>query len=256
MPAWALGLLAVVLVAPPAIPSAALAGCPSVRSREPLGPIPSVAAAPVVPSSAGPQDSPGYAAALRPSPLGWLHRHHWCVWVEPASGEGAGLERARQWQKAVEAALAEWGAVVRIERVTEPEAAQVVVRRRRPPLRRDGSGHWRASHGRAELELQRVWREGAPSAEIEALVSVQLAADQRPAAMQATALHELGHAFGLWGHSDDPGDGMAAVPGPVPVLRLSERDRSTMAWLLAQPGLQTGASPFSLNTPSNSTELR
>jgi predicted Zn-dependent protease len=56
--------------------------------------------------------------------------------------------------------------------------------------------------------------------------------------MQATALHELGHAFGLWGHSDDPADAMAAVPGAVPVLELTPRDRATFRWLQQQPGLQ------------------
>ena len=58
---------------------------------------------------------------------------------------------------------------------------------------------------------------------------------QRQLAIQATALHELGHAFGLWGHSDDPADALAAMPGSQPVVALTARDRATLRWLQAQP---------------------
>ena len=70
---------------------------------------------------------------------------------------------------------------------------------------------------------------------MEPLVEVLLSPAQRELAMEATALHELGHAFGLWGHSDDPADAMAAVPGAVPVRVLSPRDRATLEWLYRQP---------------------
>jgi predicted Zn-dependent protease len=56
--------------------------------------------------------------------------------------------------------------------------------------------------------------------------------------MQATALHELGHAFGLWGHSDRADDAMAAVPRAMPIVELSARDRATFLWLQQQPPLQ------------------
>jgi predicted Zn-dependent protease len=58
---------------------------------------------------------------------------------------------------------------------------------------------------------------------------------QRQEGIQATALHELGHAFGLWGHSPDPADVMAAVPRAQPLLQLSPRDLATLGWLNQQP---------------------
>ena len=69
----------------------------------------------------------------------------------------------------------------------------------------------------------------------EVWISASLRPD--PALLFDVVLHELGHAFGLWGHSDQAGDALAAVPGSQPVLELSARDRATLLWLQAQPGL-------------------
>jgi predicted Zn-dependent protease len=147
----------------------------------------------------------------------------------PASAEG---QRAIQWQNAVRAALEQWQTLLSITLVEHAEQAQVRLWRRRPPLQRLADGRTRASHGRAVLQLLQVRRGGRE--QLEPRVEVLLSPGQRALALQATALHELGHAFGLWGHSDDAGDAMAAVPGAMPVLRLSPRDRATMRWLLRQ----------------------
>ena len=70
---------------------------------------------------------------------------------------------------------------------------------------------------------------------LEPHVEVLISPGQRELAIEATALHELGHAFGLWGHSDDAGDAMAVAPGADPVVTLSDRDRATLRWLYRQP---------------------
>lgn len=214
-------------------PQAALADpCPAAGGPPSPAPLPA-GPAPAPPPGAGPHD---YRQQLRPTPHGWARRDHWCVWVEPAASEGPGARWDQLWLGAVDAALATWAELLPITRVQEPERAQVRVLRRRPPLREG-----RASHGRAELALVSVQRQGAEL--LEPLVSVALSPGQGPAALQATALHELGHAFGLWGHSEDPRDALAAVPGPRPVLRLSARDRATLLWLQQQPGLRPPERP-------------
>ena len=171
-----------------------------------------------------------YRHRLQPTPHGWPRRRQWCVWIEPVAATGPAARWDQAWLKAVEAALASWAELVPISRAGSPEQAQVKLLRRRPPLQRG-----RASHGRAELELASVQRGGETL--LEPRVRVSISPGQRAEAIQATALHELGHAFGLWGHSDQPHDAMAAVPGPTPILALTGRDRATFLWLQQQPGL-------------------
>ena len=171
-----------------------------------------------------------YRQRLVPTPHGWPKRQHWCVWIEPAATSGPAARWDQLWLQAVEAALASWAELVTIHRSESRESAQVQILRRRPPLQRG-----RASHGRAELALA-TNKPGDP-AKIEPRVLVSISPGQRPDAIQATALHELGHAFGMWGHSDHPQDAMAGVPGPTPVLQLTARDRATFMWLQQQPGL-------------------
>ena len=228
--------------------------CPPVLAQRPI-PAAEASAAP----APGPSPSPtnaDYRHRLRPTPLGWARLPHWCLWIEPGASTGPAALWDGRWRQAVEGALARWQRVLPITVVDDPERAQVRLLRRRPPVQ-----NGRASHGRATLMLVEVRRgePGQPASpwQIEPQVTVQLSPGQGVPAMQATALHELGHAFGLWGHSDQPGDALAALPGSRPVLELSPRDRATLLWLQAQPGLANPAqvSPAAARPAAGPTPL-
>lgn len=234
--AWGLVLLVIGSVHP----GASRAGpapserCPAAAVLALVPPPPGVGAGQVPDASASTQGD--YRHRLSGTAHGWPRRDSWCVWVEPAQAEGPAAHWDQAWLEAVDKALASWAELVPIERVHDPEQAQVRILRRRPPLRGG-----RASHGRADLQLAVVNRDGRR--QLEPRVVVQISPGQRASAMQATALHELGHAFGLWGHSEAAGDAMAAVPGASPVLELSPRDRATFLWLQQQPGLGPAPTP-------------
>ena len=182
---------------------------------------------------------PGYANQLQPSRLGWVTLPLWCIWVEPSAPD----LWSQRWSQAVEAALTSWGPHIRFKRVERAEDAHLRLWRRRPPLQGG-----RASHGRALLSFQQVRRGQQPQSQLEPLVEILISPGQRPQAIQATSLHELGHGFGLWGHSDQASDVMAAVPGAIPVLELSRRDLLSLGWLQGQASLF--GSPWPAATPT------
>lgn len=176
-------------------------------------------------------NAPGYGSRLAISSSGFPVVQRWCVWVQPAESAEPNRWESR-WFGAVDRALDEWSAVLPIIRVNDPERAHVRVERRRPPRRRLADG-WRASNGRSllqilEVQRQEVWR-------LEPQVTVIVSPELRSESQQATALHELGHAFGLWAHSLVPSDAMAPVQGASPVLKLSPRDQLTLEWMRLQP---------------------
>ena len=252
----------------PAAEPASAAPCPRAEARLPVvvaGPLlqPAAAvaeAASVAPLSSREAERAGtgdYRHRLSTTALGWPRLDHWCVWVQPAAAAEPAARWDRIWWEAMERALASWALLVPLQRVDDPEAAQIRIERRRPPLRQEGAGRTRASHGRATLTLERVQRQG--SWRLEPSVTVLVGADQRPAALQATALHELGHALGLWGHSDDGHDVMAPTPGPQPTLAPTARDRQTLQWLYRQPtpfGKPQGPAPQETTRPVRGASSR
>ena len=172
----------------------------------------------------------GYASSIATTSLGPPVLKHWCVWVQPSDASPANRWDQR-WLNAVSSALTTWGALVPLTRVDSPEQANVMIWRQRP-ARRLVAGVWRASNGRTQLQVVDVQRQDRRR--LEPQVKVMVSPGLRAEALQATALHELGHAFGLWGHSSDPTDALAVSQGQRPVLVPSERDRLTLTWVMQQ----------------------
>ena len=177
-----------------------------------------------------PGQRPGYASSIATTSLGPPVLKHWCVWVQPAAATPANRWDQR-WLDQVSSALTTWGALVPLTLVDNPDQANVLIHRQRP-ARRQVAGVWRASNGRTQLQVVDVQRQGRRR--LEPLVKVMVSPGLRAEALQATALHELGHAFGLWGHSSVPTDVLSISQGERPVLVPSQRDRLTLAWVMQQ----------------------
>ena len=183
----------------------------------------------IAPSPAEQPD--GYSSRLATTVFGYPSLAHWCVWIEP--DDAPSNRWSLRWQNAVNSAVEQWRPHVSFTLVPDPRQAQILVFRRRPPRRHTPTG-WRASNGRSILKLVELTRNSVRRREpqVEVLVSPELRAE----VLQATALHELGHAFGLWGHSDNPLDALAVHQGATPVLTPTLRDRQTLKWVQRQNG--------------------
>ncbi|MCC5897020.1 MAG: peptidase [Phormidium sp. BM_Day4_Bin.17] len=134
---------------------------------------------------------------------------------------------SESWRGAMTGVIEEWGEYLSLEMADESESADIVIWQRRPPPRRVGDD-FRAAAARVSYDL--YWREQQLGHRFEILLSPT----QGTEAAQAALRHELGHALGIWGHSDRPTDVMyySQVRHPP---HLSPRDLRTLRYLYEQP---------------------
>jgi Matrixin len=97
---------------------------------------------------------------------------------------------------------------------------------------------WRRVDRKSLGHCEYTWnKQGALySAEIQIGISDGVLHNQYndPGEVKHTILHEIGHALGLVGHSDQPGD-MMYVPHQYGITQLSARDVDTLRWLYKVP---------------------
>ena len=136
---------------------------------------------------AAPATAPGYASQLQPSRWGWVAQRQWCIWVEPSPTTDRWAQR---WQTAVNAALSTWGSRCGCSRQQSRGCPIAPVAPAPAAAKRQGQpwpglycscSRFNAKDGQLRLG---AFGGGADQP------------GQRQAAIQATALHELGHGFG------------------------------------------------------------
>ncbi len=181
--------------------------------------------------------------------------------------------RSQAWITAVTQAVQEWSPYLPLKIVAEPDGVDIAVWRTPPPIQldaedsppstapaptvptptapppADGSGqplrqpHPRLQTGRVRSAVTRyqIYAQGLPNAAsapsrpvLAQRFTIQLRPDQAPDYLQAAARHELGHALGIWGHSQSPTDVMyfSQVRHPPPI---SPRDLNTLKRVYEQP---------------------
>ncbi|MGK7914141.1 MAG: matrixin family metalloprotease [Prochloraceae cyanobacterium] len=183
-----------------------------------------------------------YFAQVKATPLGYLVWSEFPlkVYIEPDTDTSEGevnRRRFQQWENAVLQALEEWKVYLPLVEVEQSELADIVIERSQPPLKAKinrETGLFDISPVRsAQTRYQFYLRPNTPP-KLSHRMIVEIGPDRSPESIIAAALHEIGHALGIWGHSPLESDVMylSAVRNSP---HISPRDINTLKKIYQQP---------------------
>ncbi|MGF1538494.1 MAG: peptidase [Elainellaceae cyanobacterium] len=173
-----------------------------------------------------------YFDAVETLPVGYLiwSRFPVSVYVEPLTNVHESIRL--RWDQAIAAALQDWGQYISLEEIPNPETAAIRIHPVQPPIRRNPDGTFRAQAG--ETHYQFYLQHAGDTQVLMQRFDVSVKPGQAARQLEATLRHELGHAFGIWGHSSNPEDALYYSQVAVPPA-VSAGDIMTLCEIYRQP---------------------
>lgn len=187
-----------------------------------------------------PNNTGDYFREVEPTPLGYLIWSHFPVTIfieQPiADHESAASQRFKDWVSTVRSAIAEWNLYLPLQEITQPETANITIWRSQPEREIKLNPETRlydipraiAAETNYQFYLQQN------PTQIAHKMKIEISPNYTGISLLATIRHELGHAFGIWGHSPQPSDALyfSQVSDPPAI---SPRDINTLKKIYQQP---------------------
>ena len=184
-------------------------------------------------------DAGNYFKQIESTPLGYLVWTEFPVevYVESAQPENtAANQRFQQWTNAAQQAIAEWNAYLPLKEIAIREEADIVILRSQPEREaklNSDTGLYDIPRAVAAQTNYKFYLTEAPMA-IAMRMQIEVSPNFTGVSLLATMRHELGHALGLWGHSQNQNDALyfSQVSNPPAI---SQRDINTLKKIYQQP---------------------
>ena len=176
-----------------------------------------------------PQDH--YFQRIPQLPLGYLIWSDRPVSIYVGPSHFTDQSRKQAWEDGVQGAIADWQLYFPLELSEDPNA-NIVIEQVRPQ---------RTSNGRIR-SAQATPKVYCAGDRLTHRFTIQISPSQTSRYIQAATRHELGHALGIWGHSENPQDVMYKAQVSQPP-EISARDIQTLKKIYEQPTLLGWPSP-------------
>ena len=182
-----------------------------------------------------------YFHQLDSHPVGALIWHDFPVKVYIQSPDlglsPSGLLAFQQWQTAVKDAIAPWQPYLPITTVNSEEEADIIITRQPPTIKAEinpETGLYNLPRNRAATTKVNFYLSLDNPPQLKHKMAIEVSPHQTFEYLISNISHEMGHALGIWGHSDNQNDIMYyAHTREIP--QISSRDINTLKKVYQQP---------------------